>query len=38
MYVAEGPGGGHYQIISDPRIRSVACGTSGSRYTHNFYF
>ena len=36
-YIAEGPGGGHYQIISG-NYKSVACGTDGNGFfTHNFY-
>ena len=36
-YIAEGPGGGHYQIITG-NYKSVACGTDGNGFfTHNFY-
>jgi hypothetical protein len=37
LYVAEGPSGGHYQIISSSRYTQVACGVAGNFYTHNFY-
>lgn len=37
MYIREGPGGGHYDIIAG-NIRSVACGQDGRGFiTHNFY-
>lgn len=37
-YISEGPGGGHYNILSGANYISVACGTDGNRfYTHNFY-
>jgi hypothetical protein len=36
-YIAEGPGGGHFEILKG-RYKSVACGTDGNGfYTHNFY-
>jgi hypothetical protein len=38
MYIAEGPGGGHFNILKDPQYKSVACGTDGNGFfTHNFY-
>lgn len=37
-YINEGPGGGHYDIISSPRYTSVACGYDGGRFlAQNFY-
>lgn len=36
-YIGEGPGGGHYNIISG-NYSSVACGTNGDGFfTQNFY-
>lgn len=36
-YIAEGPGGGHYNIITG-NYSSVACGTNGDGFfTQNFY-
>jgi len=38
MYIAEGPGGGHYEILRNPQYKILACGTDGKGfYTHNFY-
>lgn len=28
MMFAEGPGGGHYENMKDPNVRSVACGVA----------
>lgn len=37
-YINEGPGGGHYDIITNPRLTAVACGGDGNRFlTQNFY-
>jgi len=37
MYIREGPGGGHYDIISG-NSRAVACGQDGRGFiTHDFY-
>jgi hypothetical protein len=42
-YIAEGPGGGHYEILRSPRFTHVTCGKyklpygNSYYYTHNFY-
>ncbi len=37
-YIAEGPGGGHYEILKGSNYKSVACGTDGNGFfTHNFF-
>ncbi len=37
-YIAEGPGGGHYEILKSPRFTHVTCGKYKLPYGNSYYY